>query len=111
MLENVHFDEARQSQLPALELLLAMGYKYISAEECLRQRGGDTSNFILTDIAAEKLMAINGYEINGVESKFSEKDVRDAIDELEHIQYEGLIDTAQKIYNIVMPTSGGKRSR
>jgi len=108
MLEKVHFDEARQSQLPALELLLAMGYKYIPAEEALRQRGGDTSNFILTDIANEKLMEINSYEVGGAPYKFGEKDVRDAIDELEHIQYEGLIDTAQKIYNTIMPTSGGK---
>lgn len=108
MLEKVHFDEARQSQLTALELLLALGYKYISAEEALKQRGGDTSNFILSDIAAEKLMEINGYEVGGTEYKFSEKDVRDSIEELEHIQYEGLIDTAQKIFNIVMPTSGGK---
>jgi hypothetical protein len=108
MLEKVNFDEARQSQLPFIELLLNMGYTYISAEESLRQRGGDTSNFILSDIAAEKLMEINGYEVGGTEYKFSEKDVRDAIDELEHIQYEGLIDTAQKIYNTIMPTSGGK---
>lgn len=108
MLEKVHFDEARQSQLTALELLLGMGYQYISSEEALRQRGGDTSNFILADIATEKLMEINGYEMGGTEYKFSEKDVRDAIDELEHIQYEGLIDTAQKIYNTIMPTSGGK---
>jgi type I restriction enzyme R subunit len=108
MLEKVHFDEARQSQLTALELLLGMGYQYITCEEALKQRGGDTSNFILADIAADKLMEINGYEVGGVEYKFSEKDVRDAIDELEHIQYEGLIDTAQKIYNTIMPTSGGK---
>ena len=84
-----------------------MGYAYVSVEEALRQRGG-TSSFILADIATEKLMEINGYEVDGVEYKFSEKDVRDAIDELEHIQYEGLIDTAQKIYNTIMPTSGGK---
>jgi type I restriction enzyme R subunit len=108
MLEKVNFDEARQSQLPFIEILLNMGYTYIPAGEALRQRGGDTSNFILTDIAAEKLMEINGYEVDGVGYKFSEKDVRDAIDELEHIQYEGLIDTAQKIYNTIMPTSGGK---
>jgi type I restriction enzyme R subunit len=108
MLEKVNFDEARQSQLPFIELLLNMGYTYIPADEALRQRGGDTSNFILADIATEKLMEINGYEVDGAEYKFSEKDVRDAIDELEHIQYEGLIDTAQKIYNTIMPTSGGK---
>jgi type I restriction enzyme R subunit len=107
-LDKVYFDEARQSQLPALELLVAMGYQYIPAEEEMRERSVDTSNFILTDIAAEKLMEINNYEVGGTQYKFSEKDVRDAIDELEHIQYEGLIDTAQKIYNIIMPTSGGK---
>jgi len=102
------FDEMRQSQLPAIELLLAMGYSYISADDTLRERGGDTRNFILADIAAEKLMEINGYEVDGKEYKFNEGEVRDAIEELEHIQYEGLIDTSQKIYNIIMPTSGGK---
>jgi type I restriction enzyme R subunit len=108
MLEKVHFDEARQSQLTFIELLLNLGYKYIPSIEVLKQRGGDTSNFILSDIATKKLMEINSYELDGTEYKFSEKDVRDAIDELENIQYEGLIDTAQKIYNIIMPTSGGK---
>ncbi|MFA6375868.1 MAG: HsdR family type I site-specific deoxyribonuclease [Candidatus Paceibacterota bacterium] len=108
MLEKVNFDEARQSQLPFLEVLLGMGYKYISCAEALRQRGGDSGKFILSEIAAEKLMEINGYEVGGVEYKFSVSDVRDAIDELEHIQYEGLIDTAQKIYNVIMPSSGGK---
>lgn len=111
MLEKVNFDEARQSQLPAVELLLALGYTYVSREEVLRQRGGDTSKFILADIAAEKLMEINGYEARGVGYKFSDKDIRDAIDELEYMQYEGLIDTAQKVFNTIMPTSGGKTIR
>ncbi len=108
MLEKVHFDEARQSQLPAIEMLVKLSYHYISIDETLRQRGGDTSKFILSEVAAKKLMEINGYEVGGSQYKFSEKDVRDAIDELEHIQYEGLIDTSQKIYNTIMPTSGGK---
>ncbi|CAH1903561.1 Type I restriction-modification system, restriction subunit R [Candidatus Nitrotoga sp. HW29] len=108
MLEKVHFDEAKQSQLTAIELLLAMGYEYISAEEAFLERGSDTSNFILANIASKKLMEINEYDVDGKSYKFSEKDVQDTVDELEHIQYEGLIDTAQKIYNIIMPTSGGK---
>lgn len=53
-------------------------------------------------------MEINEYEVAGKKYKFSEKEVRDAIDELEHISYEGLVDTSQKIYNMIMPTSGGK---
>lgn len=108
LLNKVYFDEARQSQLPFIELLLNMGYTYIPAAEALRQRGNDTSKFILSEVATKKLMEINNYEVGGVEYKFSEKNVQDALYELENIQYEGLIDTAQKIYNMVMPTSGGK---
>lgn len=107
-LEHVNFDEAKQSQLPAIELLVNMGYEYISAEEVLRQRRDDPSNFLLNDIAVAKLMEINEYEVADRKYKFTEKEVRDAIDELEHIQYEGLVDTSQKIYNMIMPTSGGK---
>jgi|GEM_PF-5138319 hypothetical protein len=33
-------------------------------------------------------MEINSYEVGGEKLTFSEKDVRDAIHELEHIQYE-----------------------
>lgn len=107
-LENLHFDEARQSQLPFIELLVNMGYTYVDKTEAMRQREDTASRFILSDIAAQKLMEINGYEVGGTAYKFSEKDVRDAIDDLAHIQLEGLIDTAQKIYNMIMPTSGGK---
>lgn len=108
MLENVHFDEAKQSQLPAVEMLVNLGWTYISRDEVLRERKGDTRNFILRDIAAAKLMELNSYEVDGTDYKFSEKDVLDAIDELEHLPYEGLNDTAQKVYNMIMPTSGGK---
>lgn len=108
MLEQVHFDEAKQSQLPFVELLVNMGYTYVSTDEVLRQRGEDASDFLLTDIAVQKLMEINNYEVGGELYKFSEKDVRDAIHELEHFPYEWLIDSAQKVYNMIMPTSGGK---
>ncbi len=88
MLEKVNFDEAKQSQVTLVEILLNMGYSYVSVEEALRQRGGDTTNFLLSDIATQKLMDINGYEVGGEEYKFSEKDVRDPIHELEHMQFK-----------------------
>lgn len=108
LLKDVHFDEAKQSQLTALELLVALGYEYISSEEVLHQRDDDPSNFILKDIALEKLMDINEYEVDGEVFKFTKKEVYDAIEELENVQYEGLIDTSQKIFNMIMPTAGGK---
>lgn len=105
---EANFDEARQSQLTFIELLLAMGYKYISVEDVFKERRSDLSKFILRDIAFENLSRINSYEYNGEQQTFSDKDVWEAIDELENVQLEGLIDTSRKVYNMIMPTSGGK---
>ena len=105
---KAHFDEARQSQLPFVEVLVNMGYVYLSPEEVMRQRSGDASKFLLKEIAAQALMEINGYEYYGQEYKFSEKNVEDAIDELENLALEGLIDTSRTVYNMIMPTTGGK---
>lgn len=108
ILNNVDFDEAKQSQLTAVEMLIKMGYTYISRDEVFSQRGEDESRFLLQKIASHKLMEINSYEVDGSTYKFSEKDIQDVLNELETIPYEGLIDTSQKIFNMVMPTSGGK---
>jgi type I restriction enzyme, R subunit len=105
---NTDFDEARQSQLPFVELLINMGYTYLSREQIMMQRKEDTTKFLLKDIAFEKLSEINSYEHKGKEYKFSDKDVREVIDSLENIPFEGLLDTSRKIFNLIMPTNGGK---
>jgi len=102
------FDEAKQSQLPMVEMLINMGYRYISAGEALRERGGDTSKFILHDTAFKKFAQINSYEHKGQIYKFSDSDIAQVIDELENIPVEGLIDTSKKVYSMIMPTTGGK---
>ena len=68
-----NFDEARQSQLPFVELLINMGYTYITKPELEKQRRSNESNFLLTDIANSALMRINSYEQDGKKTKFSER--------------------------------------
>ena len=111
MLENINFDEARQSQLPFVELLIAMGYTYLPTAELMRERSGDNSYYLLKDIAAASLAKINSYEHVGQEHQFAEKDIVDAISELENIEFNGLIDTSKEIYNTIMPLKGGKTIR
>ena len=111
MLENVNFDEAKQSQLTFVEMLINLGYTYLPNAELIRQRSNDPSYYLLKEIAADTLMRINDYEHCGQTHKFSEKDVAEAIDELENIQFEGLIDTSRNVYNTIMPLKGGKTIR
>lgn len=104
---QANFDEARQSQLPAVELLINMGYTYLSCAELKKQRREDNGKFILKDIAFESLKKINHFEYKGETYPFSDKNVWDAIEELENIQVQGLQDTAREVYHLIM-TDGGK---
>ncbi len=108
MLENINFDEARQSQLPFVEMLINMGYIYLPTSELMRERGGDNSYYLLKNIAFTSLAKINRYEHAGVEYEFAEKDIVDAVSELENFEFRGLIDTSKEIYNTIMPLKGGK---
>jgi type I restriction enzyme R subunit len=108
MLENINFDEARQSQLAFAEVLINMGYTYLSSDELMRERSGDNSYYLLKNIAVASLAKINKYEHAGVDYEFAEKDIVDAVSELENLEFKGLIDTSKEIYNTVMPLKGGK---
>ena len=108
MLENINFDEARQSQLPFVEMLINMGYTYLPTSELMSERGGDNSYYLLKNIAATSLAKINRYEHAGIEYEFAEKDIVDAVSELENLEFRGLIDTSKEIYNTIMPLKGGK---
>lgn len=108
MLQNVDFDEAKQSQLPLVEMLINLGYVYISRADALAQRNDDTSKFLLGDIARSSLMRLNGYEYNNNQVKFSELEVAKVVDELENTRLEGLLDTSKDIFNTIMPKIGGK---
>jgi len=110
-ISQINFDETKQSQLPFVEMLINMGYRYISSEEINKERRGDNTRFILRRTAFKKLSEINSYEIKGETFKFKDTDVFDVINELENIQLEGLIDTSRKVYSMIMPSSGGKTIR
>ncbi len=73
------FKEDHISQLPALKLLMNMGWKYLSPEQALETRGGRTSNVLLETILKEQLQFINTIEYKGKEFPFSDANVNNAI--------------------------------
>src|SRR5690554_7100206 len=73
------FKEDHISQLPALKLLMNMGWKYLSPEQALEARGGRTSNVLLETILKNQLQVINTIEYKGKEFPFSDANVNNAI--------------------------------
>jgi type I restriction enzyme R subunit len=103
---KANFDEAKQSQLACVELLVNMGHEYVPREEVMRMRNNDTSRFVLKEVAYNKLRQINKYEYNGEWYDFTDKNIVNAVDELDNIQLEGLLDTSREVFNTIMRTGG-----
>ena len=71
--------EKHQSQVPALQLLVALGFIPLSQEEALRLRGGRLRNVVLDDVLAEQLMRINRFTHRGREYAFDLEDAHEAM--------------------------------
>ena len=94
-------NEKLTSQIPALQLLIAMGYEYISPEKALVERQGRYSNVLLESILRNQLKEINRIRYKGSEYLFSEENVQSAIQKLKNIKYDGLLKTNEAIYDLI----------
>jgi type I restriction enzyme R subunit len=78
-METPSFREDHISQIPALQLLMKMGYKYLTPDEALAARGGRSSNVLLEGILKEHLARANRIQYKGKEFPFSEANINTAI--------------------------------
>lgn len=100
-MDTPSFKEDHISQVPALQLLINLGYTYFTPEEALIARGGKTSNVILEAILEKQLHQINAILYKGGEYSFSNNNITNAITTLKNIPYDGLIRTNEKIYDLL----------
>lgn len=94
-------NEKLTSQIQAIQLLVAIGYEYISPEEALTERQGRLSNVLLDNILRNQLKEINRIRYKGSEYLFSEENVQSAIQKLKNIKYDGLLKTNEAIYDLI----------
>ncbi|MBN2893633.1 MAG: type I restriction endonuclease subunit R, partial [Bacteroidales bacterium] len=101
-METPSFREAHISQIPALLMLIKLGYIYISPEQAMQQRGGRTSNVLLENILFNKLKELNSISFKGNEYEFSEANVLSAIQAIKNLPIqEGYINANQELYNLI----------
>ncbi len=96
--------EKHQSQVPALQLLVALGFTPLSQEEALRLRGGRLRNVVLDDVLAEQLMRINRFTHRGRDYAFDLEDAHEAMRRLKPTpdRLKGLRGTNQDIYDTLV---------
>jgi type I restriction enzyme R subunit len=98
---SFRFDEKYLSQIPALQVLINLGYQYVTPAEALAARGGKAGNVLLEEILREQLKKLNRIQHKGGSYLFSEENVQSAIQRLKNVKYDGLLKTNEAVYDLL----------
>ena len=95
------FNEEHLSQIPALQVLIAMGYEYLPPGRAIELRGGRLGNVVLDEVLREQLKRINRIGYRGGEYLFSEENIQTAIQRLKSVRFDGLQRTNEAVYDLL----------
>ncbi|QSS97813.1 type I restriction endonuclease subunit R [Psychroflexus sp. ALD_RP9] len=102
-MQNPSFQEDHSSQIPALQLLINMGYNYLNPHQALEARGNKTANVLLEDVLKKQLKHINSAKLSSHEAvPFTDGNIEQAVLALKNVALvDGYQATAQKIYELL----------
>ena len=95
------YSEENISQKPAVEVLKKLGYIELSPNEAEEMRGS-LNNVLLKSILQKQLQKINSFEYKDIKHKFSSKNIKQAMLDLDHSLTNGLVKTNEQIYDYLM---------
>ena len=100
---NLSFKEDHISQLPALMLLMKLGYTYLTPDEALAMRGGKMSNVLFEEVLRNQLRRINSIRVNrNKEELFSEQNIENGVLAMRNIPMEGgYLNGNEAVYNLL----------
>ena len=100
-MDAFHFDEKYLSQISALQVLINLGYEYLTPAEALIARSGRTSNVLLEEILRDQLKKLNRIQHKGATWLFSEENIQSAVQRLKNVKYDGLLRTNEAVYDLL----------
>lgn len=95
------YKEDHDSQIPALQLLINLGYTYLTPDDAVSLRGGKLGNLVLDEVLETQLKRINKITSKGKEYPFSSSNIKAAIEQLKNIPNTGLVATNEAIYDLI----------
>ncbi len=99
--ELPNYLEKVQSQLPALHLLMLLGWKYLTPEETLNLRGGRLGSTILEPVLVEHIRDHCLYEFKGETRPFTENAIQNAVQALKSFRVTGASHQNEQAYDLL----------
>ena len=99
--ELPNYLEKVQSQLPALQLLMQFGWKYLTPEKTVELRGGRLGTTILEPILIDRIRNHCRYEFKGNTHSFTENTIQNAIQMLKGFRATGATHQNEQAYDLL----------
>lgn len=93
--------ESVESQLPAIQQLINLGFQYLSPAEVERERGGRLTNCFLDGILADQLRKLNRIETIHGQYAFTDSAIQECVQSLKDFRPEGLVKDNEKAYDLL----------
>ncbi|MCZ8367954.1 type I restriction endonuclease subunit R [Flavobacterium sp.] len=102
-MDTPSFKEDHISQIPAIQMLVNLGYTYLSPAEADRLRGGKTTNVLLEDVLRKQLKEINSIRVSATKTSiFTDENIERGILALKNLPMnDGYIAASEKAYNLL----------
>ena len=99
--QTPNYLEKVQSQLPALQLLMAMGWEYLTPEQCVTLRGGRLGSAILDPLLVNHIREHCGFEFKGQRQSFTENAIASAVQALKAFRATGATHQNEQAYDLL----------
>lgn len=93
--------EDLDSKIPAIQVLEALGWTYLTPDEALELRGGRLDQVVLTGVLRPWLEDNARFETRGHTYAFSPYSLDEALRRLTTLPFDGLIHTNETLYNLL----------
>ena len=93
--------EKVQSQLPALHLLMQMGWQYLAPEETVKLRNGRLGAVVLEPILIDHIRTHCRYLFKGAAHPFTENAIQNAVQEIKNFRATGALHENEQLYDLL----------
>lgn len=93
--------ESVESQLPAIQQLINLGFQYLTPREIKRERDGRLSNCFLDGILTCQLRKLNRIDTINGQYAFTESAIQECVQSLKDFRPDGLVATNEAAYDLL----------
>lgn len=94
-------DELFACHIPAIELLVNLGYQYLDPAQLRQARGGRADQVVLEEVLRQQLPRLNRIQYRERSHPFSEANIATAIDTLQGVPFMGLLASNVRVYELL----------